>query len=60
MLFADNMQIINTLCADNMQTNMQTTCRLFFISADYLQTRCTHYAHIVWLTHPVAVSYGVA
>ena len=35
-----------------MQTNMQTTCRLFFISADYLQTRCTHYAHIVWLTEP--------
>ena len=29
MLFADNMQIVNTLCADIMQTYMQTTCRLF-------------------------------
>ena len=60
MLFTDNMQRVNTLCADSMQTNMQTICRLFLISADYMQTRCTHYAHIVWLTNLVAVSTGVA
>jgi hypothetical protein len=46
MLFADNMQIVNTLCADIMQTNMQTTCRLFFhkcrLFADKMHTLCTH------------------
>ena len=46
MLFADNMQIVNTLCADKMQTNMQTTCRLIFhkcrLFADKMRTLCTH------------------
>ena len=46
MLFTDNMQRVNTLCADSMQTNMQSTCRLFLnkcrLYADKMHTLCTH------------------